>query len=72
MIVCECDHCGKTILAGEGVSLENRASEFRWSMSDRWGERIDNQFCNLPCLTGWAINQMKAYGFEKRIPERKK
>lgn len=71
MIICTCDLCGKTINGGLNVRESARYVRDGEPITDRWGPPIAGDFCDLLCLTGWAMAQAHKYGFEKRIPEAK-
>lgn len=75
MILCTCDHCGKRLRLGHALNLrEDKRPEYGTDGSvvyERWGDPVTGDFCDLPCLTGWAMAQAHKFGFHNRIPQAK-
>lgn len=68
--VTTCDHCGKTIermrleLRHEGP-IANVVARINYGETDT---DLNGDFCDLPCLTGWAMSMADRYGYGPRIP----
>ena len=52
-----CDHCQKEIPIERGFALWRRDTEAK-----------EADFCDLPCMLGYALTMAAKYGFANRVP----
>jgi len=69
---CTCDHCGKDVNGGAHITYSNRQYKDGEAVPMVYMTTLEPaDFCDLACLTGWALTMSQKFGYHTRIPKAK-